>query len=61
MELVPTASTGPGVYVTTMTNAIYDSYDALEETLNHTNILKIKSHTGENVKYCCDKILVYVE
>ena len=33
---------GPEVYVAIMTTFLSDSYDALEETLNHMKILKLK-------------------
>ena len=37
------------VFVVTMTKFLSDSYDALEETLTHMKILKLKSYPGENV------------
>ena len=37
LTLVPLTATGPGVYVAIMTTFLSDSYDALEETLNHMN------------------------
>ena len=36
-------------------------YDYLVDTLKHTKSLKIQYHPRENVTYCCDIILVYVE
>ena len=59
--LVPLTATGPEVYVATMTTFLYDSYDALEETLNHMKSHKLKSYPGENVTDCCAAILVYAE
>ena len=59
--MVPLTATGPGVYVAIMTTFISDSYDTLEETLNHTKSLKLKSYLGKNVPYCCAAILVDAE
>ena len=61
LTLVPLKETGPEVFVTTMTTFLYDSYDALEDTLTHTKSLKLKSYPGENVTDCCAAILVYAE
>ena len=58
LSLVPLTSTGPEVFVATMNIFLSDSYDALEETLTHMNILKLKIHPGDNVTYCCAEILV---
>ena len=46
LTLVPLIATGPEVYVAIMTTFLSDSYDALEETLNHMKSLKLKSYTG---------------
>ena len=59
--MVPLTATGPEVYVAIMTTFISDSYDALEETLNHMKSLKLKSYPGENVADCCAAILVDAE
>ena len=59
--MVPLTATGPEVFVTTMTTFISDSYDSLEETLNHMKSLKMKSYPGENVTDCCAAILVDAE
>ena len=53
LTLVLLAATGPEVFVTTMTTFLSDSYDALEETLNHMNSLKLKIYPGENVIDFC--------
>ena len=58
LTLVPLTATGPEVYVAIMTTFLSDSYDALEETINHTKSLKLKSYPGENVTDCCAAILV---
>ena len=58
LTLVPLTSTGPDVFVTTTNIFISDSYDALEETLTHRNIRKLKNYTWENVTDYCDSILV---
>ena len=58
---MPLKPTGPEVFVATMTTFISDSYDALEETLNHTKSLKLKIYLGENVTDCCAEILVDAE
>ena len=55
---MPLTATGPEVYVAIMTTFFSDSYDALEETLNHMKSLKLKSYPGENVTDCCAAILV---
>ena len=44
-----------------MTTFFSDSYDALEETLNHMKSLKLKSYPGENVTDWCAEILVDAE
>ena len=59
--LVPLTATGPEVFVATMATFISDSYDALEETLNHMNSLKLKSYPGENITDCCAAIFVDAE
>ena len=41
-----------------MTTFLSDSYDDLEETLNHMKSLKLKSYPGENVTDCYAAILV---
>ena len=61
LTLVPLTSTGPEVFVDTMTTFLSDSYDALEETLNHMKSLKLKIYPGKNVKDCCAEILVDAE
>ena len=58
---MPLTKTGPEVFVATMTTFLSDSYDALEETLNHMKSLKLKSYPGENVTDCCAVILVDAE
>ena len=59
--MVPLTPTGPEIFVATMTVFLSDSYDFLEETLNHMNSLKLKSYPGENVTDFCAAILVDVE
>ena len=59
--MVPLTATGPEVYVDIMTTFLSDSYDALEETLNHMKSLKLKNCPGENVTDCCAAILVDAE
>ena len=59
--MVLLTATGPEVFVATMTTFLSDSYDALEETLNHMNSLKLNSYPGENVTDCCATILVDAE
>ena len=61
LTLVPMTSTGPGLFVATMTIFLYDCYDALEDTLTQMEILKLKSYSGENVTDCCAEILVDAE
>ena len=61
LTLVPLTATGPEFYVAIMTTFLSDSYDALEETLNHMKILKLKSYPGENVSDFCAEILVDAE
>ena len=58
LKLVPLTATRPEVYVTTMTTVLSNSYDSLVETLNHMKSLKLKDQPGENVRDCCDAILV---
>ena len=59
--MVSLTATGTEVFVATMTKFLYDSYDALEETLTHMKSPKLKSCPGENVTYCCAAILVESE
>ena len=54
-------ATGPEVFVATMTTFLSDSYDTLEETLNHMKSLKLKIYPGENVTDCLAAILVDAE
>ena len=61
LTLVPLTATGPEVLVSTMTKFLSDSYDALEETLNHMTSLKLKIYLGENVTDCCAAILLDAE
>ena len=58
LTMLPLTATGPEVFVSTMTIFLSDSYDTLEETLNHMKSLKLKSYPGENVTDCCAAILV---
>ena len=58
---MPLTATGPEFFVATMTKFLSDSYDALEETLNHMKSLKLKSYPGENVTDGCAAILVDAE
>ena len=58
---MPLKATGTEAFVATMNIFLYDSYDALEETLTHMKSLKIKIYPGENVTDCCAAILVYAE
>ena len=53
--------TGAEVYVATAITVIPGSCAYLVETVNHMNSLKLKDHTGDNVKDWCDAILVYYE
>ena len=61
LTLVRLTATGPEVFVATMTTFLSDSYDALEETMNHVKSLKLKSYPGENVTDFCAAILVDAE
>ena len=61
LTLVPLKSTGPGVYVTTMTTFLSDSYYSLVDTLNHTKRLKTRDLPGGEVADCYDAILANVD
>ena len=61
LTLVPLTEIAPEVFVATMTTFLSDYYDALEETLNHMKILKLKIYPGGKVTDCCAEILVYAE
>ena len=61
LTLVTLTATGPEVFVAAMTTFLSDSYDILEETLNHMKILKLKIYPVENVTDCCVAILVDAE
>ena len=55
--LVPLTATRPDVFVANMTTFLSDSYDALEETLTHMKILKLKSYRGgERYIFLCSNI-----
>ena len=58
LTLVLLTETGPKIFVATITTFLSDYYDALEETLNHMKILKLKIYPGKKVTYCCASILV---
>ena len=61
LTLVPLTATVHEVFFAIMTTFLSDSYDALEETLNHMKSLKLKIYPGENVTDCCAAILVDAE
>ena len=61
LTLALLTATGPEVFVATMTTFLSDSYDDLEENLNHMKSLKLKRYPGENVTDCCAAILVDAE
>ena len=58
LALVPLTATVPEIFFAAMTTFIYGYYDTLQETLNHMNILKLKSYPWDNVTDCCAEILV---
>ena len=57
LTLVPLTATRHEVFIATVTTFISNSYDDLEDTLTHTNSLKLKSYPGENITDCCTLIL----
>ena len=59
--MVPLTSTGPEIFVNTMTKFLSNSYDILEETLTHTKSIKLKIYPGENIAYFYAAILVDAE
>ena len=59
--MVPLTTTGPEVYVATMTTIISESYYSLVGTLNHTKNLKLKYRPGRYAADLYDTILVNVE
>ena len=61
LTLVTLIATGTEFFVATMTTFLSDSYDALEETLNHMKSLRLKSYPGENGTDFCAEILVDAE
>ena len=58
LKLLSMIDTGPEVFVATMITVLYNSYAYLVETLNHMKGLKLKYHTWDNVKDCCDAVLL---
>ena len=54
-------STGPEVYVATMTTIISNYYYSLVDNLNHMKNLKLKDRPGRDVADWYDAILVNVE
>ena len=61
MELVPMTATRPEVYVDIVTTFLSSSYDALEETLTHTESLKLNIYPGDSITDFCAEILVEAE
>ena len=61
LPLLPLKVTRTEVFVATINTFIFNSYDALEETLTHTKSLKLKIYPGENVTDFCADILVNAE
>ena len=49
---------GPELYVAVITTVLYDSYDALQYTLDHLRRIKLNSYTWGNVADLCAEILV---
>ena len=58
---MPLTSTGPEVYVATMTTIIYDSYYSLMDNTNQMKNLKLKYHPCRDAADCYDAILVNVK
>ena len=58
LSLVLLKTTIPKAYVSVMKYVLYDSYDALEEDLNHLNGLKFKIYLVDNVVDFCAEMLV---
>ena len=56
--MAPLTSTGPEVFVATMTTFHSNYYDDLDENITHMKSLKLKSYLGENVTDFCAEILV---
>ena len=61
LTVVPLTATRPEVFVATMTTFLFNSYDALQETLTRMKSLKLKNYPGENVADFCAAILVDAE
>ena len=58
LSLVLLKSTGPEVYVATMTTFLPDSYNDLELIPNNLKGIKLKSNPGDNVTDFYAEILV---
>ena len=58
LKLLSMTETGPEVYVATMITVLYNYHAYLADILNHTKSLKLKDHTGYNVKDICDVVLL---
>ena len=58
---MPLTTTGPEVYVATMTTIISDSYYSLADALNQMETLKLKDNQGGDTADCYDAILENVE
>ena len=61
LSLVPLTATGTKVFLAIMNIFISDYYDALEENLNQTKSLNLKSYPGDNVTDCCAEKLADAE
>ena len=53
LTLVLLTETGTEFFVATMNSLLYDSYDALEETLTPMKSLKRKKSRGERYRFLC--------
>ena len=61
LTLFPLTATGTEVFVATMNTFLSNYDDALEETLTHIYIIKLKRYSGESVTDCCVAILIDAE
>ena len=58
ITLMPLIETEPEVYVAIITTFLSNSYDDLEETLTHTESIKLKSYPGDKVEDFCTAIFI---
>ena len=58
---VPSNASGPETLVALMIVVFSDSYEAMQKCKNELKALTLRNYSNENVKECCDRIMVLSE